>query len=403
MIDQFKKINSMQALVIVGGILLALLILFTVKSEAAYANILLPHKKNSPAHSSQPKITVTANDLNVRETGGLPSKIIGLVHQGETFRVIEKKDHWDKIILSNHHTGWISNDFVTKAIPNENVKAAVEANVLNVRKHPGLSHQVVGQLKSGTEITVHQEIKGWAKIVSTTGVQGWVDEYYIKKDTSNDQQTHPAKTTQKRGTDEASSRKHNKKVVTQNSQNPLEGKTIVLDPGHGGIDDGTTSIVGTHEKTLTLATAKDVEQKLKNAGAHVIMTRTTDTYISLQKRADLSNQYHADAFISFHYNWSNVPTANGVVDFYYQKSKDKPLASDILNDVVKTTGLHEDGTRKDNLYVLRNNEQPCTLIELGFLSNKQDDAIVESSAYRDQVARGVYKGLVDYFSGRSSK
>jgi N-acetylmuramoyl-L-alanine amidase len=185
--------------------------------------------------------------------------------------------------------------------------------------------------------------------------------------------------------------------LMQNWQEPLKGKNIVLDPGHGGFDDGTTSILGTHEKTLTLPTAKVVEQKLENAGANIIMTRTNNTYIPLQQRADLSNQNHADAFISFHYNWSNDPSVNGLTDFYYQKSKDNPLATDILNEVARTTGLKNDGPSFDDLEVLRNNSQPSTLIELGFLSNKQDDSVVESSDYRDNVALGVYLGLIDYF------
>jgi N-acetylmuramoyl-L-alanine amidase len=171
----------------------------------------------------------------------------------------------------------------------------------------------------------------------------------------------------------------------------------VLDPGHGGMDNGTTSIVGTPEKTLNLATATVVKQKLENAGAKVMMTRTNDTYVSLQQRADFSNHNHADAFISFHYNWSNNPSVNGLTDFYYQKSKDNALASNILNEVAKTTGLSNIGTRFNDLNVLRSNSQPSTLIELGFLSNKQDDSFVESSTYPDKVAQGIYLGLLDYF------
>lgn len=172
----------------------------------------------------------------------------------------------------------------------------------------------------------------------------------------------------------------------------------MLDPGHGGKDDGTTSYVGTHEKTLTLATAKVVEQTLENAGANVVMTRTTDTFVPLEQRAAISNQNHADAFISFHYNWSNDSSVNGLTDFYYQEAKSSPLASDILNEVVKATKLNNIGSRYDDLSVLRNNLQPSTLIEIGFLSSKQDDPAVESSAYRDKVAQGVYQGLLDYFS-----
>ena len=183
---------------------------------------------------------------------------------------------------------------------------------------------------------------------------------------------------------------------------PLNGKTIVLDPGHGGNDDGTTSIVGTPERTLTLETAKVVREKLENAGATVIMTRSDDSFLALEQRSQISNQNQADAFISFHYNWLDDRTVKGLTDFYYQESRDNTLASDILNEVVKTTGLENKGTSFNNLNVLRNNSQPSTLIELGFVSNKQEDSVVESAAYRDQVAQGIYQGLIDYFLNQNN-
>jgi N-acetylmuramoyl-L-alanine amidase len=261
------------------------------------------------------------------------------------------------------------------------IKAIVGVDRLNVREKPSLSSSVVGQLNVGTKITINEKRAGWAKVETPYGeMGGWVNTNYISEET----QPVNGNTTSTES--------------IQNNLVSLKGKTIVLDPGHGGIDDGTTSIVGTYEKTLTLATAQVVEQKLEKAGANVIMTRKDDTYIPLEKRADLSNKNHADAFISFHYNWIKDTNINGLTDFYYQNSRDYTLAADLLNEIVKTTGLNNNGTKFDNLDVLRNNSQPCTLIELGFLSNKQDDSIVETTAYRDKVAQGVYLGLLDYFS-----
>ncbi|XJZ27275.1 N-acetylmuramoyl-L-alanine amidase [Bacillota bacterium Lsc_1132] len=193
----------------------------------------------------------------------------------------------------------------------------------------------------------------------------------------------------------------NSSVSNDHPTNPLEGRTVVLDPGHGGIDVGTTSIAGTYEKTLTLKTVKVVEQKLKNAGANVILTRSDDAYVPLEQRANLSNENKADAFISFHYNWLDDSSVNGVTDFYDQKSRDRRLAENILTEVVKTTGLKNAGTRFEDLNVLRNNSQPSTLIELGFLSNQQEDATVENPAYPDQVAQGIYQGLLKYFSDKN--
>lgn len=370
-----KKLLLMNILVILSVVFLPVPFLFSQKDQAAYA-----------VTSSQ--VSVTADVLNVRENADITSKIIDKVHLGDTLNRVSSTNGWVQIKLSGNHTGWVYQAYVT---PTENIEATVAAPLLNVRENPGLSSMIVDKLISGTTVTIEEEQEGWAKITTSAGINGWVDEYYITKNSPVNTQGQSAAANQSAMITAPSQ--------TANSQEPLKGKTIVLDPGHGGYDDGTTSITGTTEKALTLETAETVEQKLVKAGANVIMTRTNDTYIPLQQRADLSDQNHADAFISFHYNWSTDPSANGLLDFYYQQAKDDPLAADILKDVVKTTQLKIDGTQFDNLAVLRDNTQPSTLIELGFLSNKQDDSTVESTNYRNEVAQGVYLGLLDYFSG----
>ncbi|MED1203609.1 N-acetylmuramoyl-L-alanine amidase [Heyndrickxia acidicola] len=363
------------------------------------------------AHASF-QVKVTAFDLNVRKAADNKSKIIGMVHQGDKLEIIQTKNRWDQIKLPNNQMGWVNTAYLT---PTEGVSAKVEAVVLKVRKNPGLSSPVVGRLHFGTRIIVSEEQGGWAMIQSSSGVQGWVYEYYIKIEGKNETVVPSHHKPQKADTEKTSAfgASFENKTLLQSTPSSLEsnpaptqsqpllGKTIVLDPGHGGKDDGTTSIVGTHEKSLTLPTAELVKQKLESAGANVLMTRTSDTYIPLQQRSDLSNQTHADAFISFHYNWSNDSSINGITNFYYQKRNSLSLASDILNEVVKTTHLQKIGTNFDNLSVLRNNSQPSTLIELGFLSNKQEDSTVESDAYREKVAQGVYLGLLDFFNQKN--
>ncbi|MDP4108074.1 MAG: N-acetylmuramoyl-L-alanine amidase, partial [Bacillota bacterium] len=257
----------------------------------------------------------------------------------------------------------------------------------------------VGSLKLGANLIVSEEQAGWAKIVSSSGVHGWVYSYYISK--NRNQQTQSVPVPAEQSVEKNKSSKETRTSIITDGQaqtQSLKGKTIVLDPGHGGVDVGTTSITGTHEKDLTLATAQAVEQKLKKAGVNVIMARGDDSYISLQQRSSLSNQLHADAFISFHYNWSDDHAISGLTDFFYNKSKDSSLATDVLNGVAQTTGLKNMGTKFDDLYVLRNNSQPSTLIELGFLSNQEDDSAAKNASYNDKVAQGVYLGLLDYFS-----
>jgi N-acetylmuramoyl-L-alanine amidase len=354
--------------------------------------ILLGFQKMLPAYASPAQVTVVASMLNVREDADVSSKIISLVHRGDTFEVIQTKNNWDQIKLTYNQTGWISNAYVTS---NKNIDATVEAWSLNVREQPSLSSKIAGTLKLGSKMTVSEEKGGWAKIVSSSGVHGWVYSDYIRKNEVADQQAVSAAPTTKEK--ERSDSSATNQTSIEPGQ-PLKGKTIVLDPGHGGVDIGTTSVTGTHEKDLTLSTALAVEQKLKKAGVNVIMTRDHDNYISLNQRSDLSNRLHADAFISLHYNWSSDPTISGLTDFYYNQSKDQSLASEVLNGVLKTTGLKNMGTRFDDLYVLRNNTQPSVLIELGFLSNQQDDSAAKNTDFNDEVAQGVYLGLLDYFS-----
>lgn len=360
---------------------------------------------NADKPSSQVTVTVTVPTLNVRESADISSKVISRVHQGGTFEIIQKQNGWDQIKLVNNQTGWVYDAYLT---PTEKIVGTIDTFSLNVRERPSASSSVVGYLKSGTKITIHMEQAGWAKIVSSSGVSGWVNAKYIDKDIPSSKHTQPAAPTTKKKTGNTNELKVAKaaeapmttpsknSVLMPNNQTPLKGKTIVLDPGHGGKDRGTTSIAHTPEKSLNLPTTEAVKQKLESAGAKVILTRTNDTYIPLEQRARISNLNHADAFISFHYNWSNNPSVNGITDFYYQKSSN-PLATAILNQVAKETNLTNLGTRFNNLDVLRNNKQPATLIELGFLSNQQDDSIVESPQFRNNVAQGIYLGLLDYF------
>jgi N-acetylmuramoyl-L-alanine amidase len=387
-VSKMKKIKNSN---LIKGLAISfvIVVMFLVFQEMlpAYANM------------SSSQVTVIASVLNVRENADSSSKIIGLVYRGDTLDVIQTKNDWDQIKLPSNQTGWINNAYITS---NKNIAGTVKAPVLNVREQPSLSSPIVSTLKMGVNITVSEEQAGWAKIVSSSGAHGWVSTYYISKST---QQSVPSPTNQSaqsaeknKSSEETGPSVNFGSKAKKTSVQSLKGKTIVLDPGHGGVDIGTTSITGTHEKDLNLATAQAVEQKLKNAGVNVIMTRDNDTFISLQQRSILSNRLHADAFISFHYNWSNDPAVSGLTDFYYNQSKDSSLAAEVLNGVVNTTGLKNIGTKFDDLYVLRNNSQPSVLIELGFLSNKEDDSAAENADYNDKVAQGVYLGLLDYFS-----
>lgn len=93
----------------------------------------------------------------------------------------------------------------------------------------------------------------------------------------------------------------------------LKGKVIVVDAGHGGVDNGAKGV----EKLLNLKTAIQLESLLKAAGAKVVMSRTTDVYLTLSERVEVSHQYNADAFVSIHYNSNPNPDPHGIETYYW--------------------------------------------------------------------------------------
>ena len=169
------------------------------------------------------------------------------------------------------------------------------------------------------------------------------------------------------------------------------GKTVMIDPGHGGSDTGTTGkpLGGIKEKDYTLNTSLATTEYLRSKGFNVIMTRDTDKTLSLGNRTDLSNSLKPDLFTSIHYNGSTNKQGHGVEVFYKLKDKNggttKTVATNILNRIlekfkltnrgIKTRVLPSDST-KDYLYVLRSNDMPAVLVECAFLDNENDMSLI---------------------------
>ncbi|STY43345.1 N-acetylmuramoyl-L-alanine amidase LytC precursor [Listeria grayi] len=174
---------------------------------------------------------------------------------------------------------------------------------------------------------------------------------------------------------------------------------IVLDPGHGGNDPGTRGSDGIKEKNMTLKMANVVADKLRSSGAKVILTRSTDEYISLKSRADQSYEDKADAFISLHFdsNEEDDASVSGQTTYYYH-NRDKELAFSVNQALGKELPTPNRGTRVGDFYVLRENTQPSILLELGYLSSQKDEQNITSPGYRTQVANAVYDGLSNYFA-----
>ncbi len=159
---------------------------------------------------------------------------------------------------------------------------------------------------------------------------------------------------------------------------------------------GTT--YGTLEKDLNLQTALYLRDDLKAAGASVTMTRTRDDERpALFSRAGLAESVSADAFISIHFN-SSPKKVSGTLTFFYSQSDDMKLARAIENRLGDGIGLKSNGVSFGNYQILRENETPATLVELGFLTNPGDESIIRKASYQRKAAQAIANGIADYFS-----
>ena len=241
---------------------------------------------------------------------------------------------------------------------------------LNVRQSAGTNSPVIDALTLGQKVEVLSLDGSWAKI-RVNSKTGFVSKTYLK--------------------------------LLNQTGNPLKNRIIILDPGHGAHDPGTSQNKVT-EKSIVLKVGKLVEAKLKKAGAKVIMTRSNDTFLSLEQRTQFAKNNYAEAFVSIHVN-SAVKTAKGTETFFDSSSnansvESKSLATYIQNNIVKRANMVNRGVKDNRFYVIKNNNVAAVLVELAFLSNADDYKKLTSDAYLEIYAESIYQGLVQYYSAQ---
>lgn len=201
---------------------------------------------------------------------------------------------------------------------------------------------------------------------------------------------------------------------------PITNKTIIVDAGHGGIDPGAmTDDESIKEKDVNLKITMKLKELLEASGAMVILTRNDDTSLykeeegktirqkyneNLKNRKKIIKESSADMFVSIHLNKFEQSKYYGAQTFYpYGKDEDKQLATYIqaeLKRVVDNTNNREIKPRND-LYLLKENEIPSTLIECGFLSNDKEAKLLNDEEYQNEIAWAIYVGIQRYFSENS--
>jgi N-acetylmuramoyl-L-alanine amidase len=223
---------------------------------------------------------------------------------------------------------------------------------------------------------------------------------------------------------------------------------IVIDPGHGGIDNGTQAASGEMEKTIVLEFSLMLRDKIEKTGKYrVFMTRTDDSFVALDERVQLARARQASLFISIHadalarrdgdaqgatvYTLSERPSdaraarlaetenradaiagldlssepedvAGILIDLARRETKNFSLqiAKGVVGELKKAARLHQNPLRSAGFVVLKAPDVPSVLVELGYVSNKADLKSLTSKEWRDRTAHGIVQAVDTYFTTR---
>ena len=221
-------------------------------------------------------------------------------------------------------------------------------------------------------------------------------------------------------------------------------KIIVLDPGHGGKDPGAIGAYGkTYEKNITLAMGKELKSILEKKGYKVYLTRSTDVFIPLRQRVRIAQRYKADLFMSIHADSALNRNAKGLsvytlsekasdkeaaalaerenkvdiiggVDFSENskeindilislsqtdsRNKSSKFATYMVNEMSKTVKLVNNTHRFAGFAVLKAPDIPSVLLEMGYLSNRNEERLLKQSGYRKKLATSASKAIDRYFN-----
>jgi N-acetylmuramoyl-L-alanine amidase len=217
-------------------------------------------------------------------------------------------------------------------------------------------------------------------------------------------------------------------------------KKIVVDAGHGGYDPGAIGKTGLREKSINLDIAKRLAKVLRRDGIQVVMTRSSDTFISLQQRVDIANASKADLFVSIHTNANHSRSLNGFEVYYISpnvgdsaralnaaqsavldidrncfdkvslnlkatlwdmiytnnRAESIELAQSICKIVDHDLDIKILGIKSAGFYVLKGARMPAVLVEIGYVSNKSEERLLKNTYYRQQIADAVAQGITDY-------
>lgn len=200
-------------------------------------------------------------------------------------------------------------------------------------------------------------------------------------------------------------------VVTTKKNN---GKTVVIDPGHGGDDPGKIGVNKEKEKDVNLAISKKLFQVLNEQGYKVVLTRSEDVVLGdgdkfskisdLNKRCEIINNAYEEnnkcIMVSIHQNSFTQTSVHGAQSFYFQRSEQSKLLGETLQKILneKVNEKEKKAKPNDSYYILINSKCPGIIVECGFLSNSDEATKLTNETYQKELAEILSEGISTYFN-----
>ncbi|SHN36563.1 N-acetylmuramoyl-L-alanine amidase CwlD [Gracilibacillus kekensis] len=199
---------------------------------------------------------------------------------------------------------------------------------------------------------------------------------------------------------------------------PLAGKTIVIDPGHGGVDGGAEASDDTQEKEITLTVSNMLKDYLQQAGAVVYLTREGDydlaqddtKGLSRRKTEDIQNRVafikekEADLFLSIHLNALPDRRWKGAQTFFHPgREENEQLAKAIQNEIRRNLeNTNREALAIQQVFLLKYAEATGALVEIGFLSNEEEKELLKSTSYQQKMAASIYEGILQHETNQAA-
>ncbi|MGI1658805.1 MAG: N-acetylmuramoyl-L-alanine amidase [Desulfitobacterium sp.] len=372
-------------------------------------------------------LITAANGLNLRATPSSSGEKLITVPLDTIIEIIVEENGWYKLTYQSH-TGWVAGEYVD-IVENNTSDTNGSSDAVPVENEDPSPDDSIPEISIDLSVNGTVFILGGSGVISPTTqsiIEGKTQSKHpenlrefpalpskIKTEEEPPQSGEVPGTTLPPESDDLVYDPSQEVLVDPFAGIPelaLAGKTIMIDPGHGGPDVGAVGPSKTYEKDNTLGIALALKDILTQAGAEVLMTREEDCspaakYTELEDlkaRVALANSYNTDLFISIHNDAFTNPDTNGTSVYYSsanpKRNESLHLAGSIRTAVISTLNSRDRGVKQAAFYVLKNTKMPSILLETAFISNTYEEARLQNPTFRQNVAAGIFRGIYAFYT-----